>query len=81
VRVKTTCFLGNAKKVAEATWAKEAAKWDHLKMLRVIPVLGPLNKRIKAINTPSDIYVINRENVLWLIFCLNLRNKSLERFQ
>ena len=55
------------KKVAEATWAKEAAKWDHLKMLRVVPVLGPLNKRIKALNTPADIYVINRENVAWLV--------------
>lgn len=55
------------KKVAEATWAKEAAKWDHLKILRVISVLGPLNKRIKALNTPADIYVINRENVAWLV--------------
>lgn len=55
------------KKVAEATWAKEAAKWDHLKMLRIIPVLGHLTKRIKALNTPADIYVINRENVQWLV--------------
>jgi SNF2 family DNA or RNA helicase len=55
------------KKVAEATWSKEAAKWDHLKMLRVIPVLGPLNKRVKALNTPADLYVINRENVPWLV--------------
>jgi SNF2 family DNA or RNA helicase len=55
------------KKVAEATWAKEAAKWDHLKLLRVMTVLGPLNKRIKALNTPADIYVINRENVSWLV--------------
>ena len=55
------------KKVAEATWAKEAAKWDHLRMLRVIPVLGPLTKRIKALNTPADIYVINRENVPWIV--------------
>lgn len=55
------------KKVAEATWAKEAQKWDHLKMLRVIAVLGTLNKRIKALNTPADIYVINRENVPWLV--------------
>jgi SNF2 family DNA or RNA helicase len=55
------------KKVAEATWGKEAAKWDHLKMLRVIPVLGSLTKRIKALNTSADIYVINRENVPWLV--------------
>lgn len=55
------------KKVAEATWSKEAAKWDHLKMLRVISVLGPQAKRIRALNTPADIYVINRENVQWLV--------------
>ena len=55
------------KKVAEATWSKEAAKWDHLKHLRVVPVLGTAAKRIKALNTPADIYVINRENVLWLV--------------
>jgi SNF2 family DNA or RNA helicase len=55
------------KKVAETTWTKEAAKWDHLKMLRVIPVLGALTKRVRALNTPADIYVINRENVPWLV--------------
>jgi len=55
------------KKVAEATWSKEAAKWDHLKLLRVIPVLGTLKQRIRALNTPADVYVINRENVQWLV--------------
>lgn len=55
------------KKVAEATWSKEAAKWDHLKLLRVVPVLGSVQKRIRALNTPADIYVINRENVPWLV--------------
>lgn len=55
------------KKVAEATWSKEAAKWDHLRMLRIVPVLGAKIKRIRALNTPSDIYVINRENVPWLV--------------
>jgi len=55
------------KKVAEATWAKEAAKWDHLQKLRVVPVLGSLTKRVRALNTPADIWVINRENVVWLV--------------
>ena len=55
------------KKVAEATWAKEAAKWDHLSKLRVVSVLGTLTKRVRALNTPADIYVINRENVQWLV--------------
>lgn len=55
------------KKVAESTWAKETAKWDHLKLLRVISVLGSQAKRIRALNTPADVYVINRENVSWLV--------------
>lgn len=55
------------KKVAEGTWTKEAAKWDHTKMLRVSPVLGSRIKRIRALNTPADIYIINRENVVWLV--------------
>lgn len=55
------------KKVAESTWGKEAAKWDHLQLLRISIVLGSQTKRIKALNTPADIYVINRENVQWLV--------------
>lgn len=55
------------KKVAEGTWSKEASKWDHLKHLRISTVLGPSTKRIKALNTPADVYVINRENIPWLV--------------
>lgn len=55
------------KKVAEGTWSKEAAKWDHTRMLRVSPVLGSQAKRIKALNTPADLYIVNRENVVWLV--------------
>ncbi|GIN37812.1 DEAD/DEAH box helicase [Heyndrickxia oleronia] len=55
------------KKVAESTWAKEKDKWDHLQLLRISTVLGSQAKRIKALNTPADIYVINRENIPWLV--------------
>ncbi len=55
------------KKVAEGTWTREKEKWDHTRLLRVSPVLGSLAKRIRALNTPADIYVINRENVCWLV--------------
>ena len=55
------------KKVAEGTWSKEAGKWDHLQHLRVVTVLGDKNKRIKAVNTPADVYVINRENIPWIV--------------
>ncbi|GHU94420.1 DEAD/DEAH box helicase [Clostridia bacterium] len=55
------------KKVAEATWSKEAAKWDHLQHLKCVTVLGSTAKRIRALNTPADVYIINRENVQWLV--------------
>lgn len=55
------------KKVAEGTWSKEASKWDHLQHLRVVPILGSAAKRVKALNTPADVYVINRENIPWLV--------------
>ncbi|RDW17031.1 DEAD/DEAH box helicase [Oceanobacillus arenosus] len=55
------------KKVAQGTWTNEAKKWDHLNLLRFSIVLGTQAKRIKALNTPADIYIINRENVVWLV--------------
>ncbi len=55
------------KKVAEATWQKEASKWDHLRHLRFASVLGSAAKRIQALHSPADIWVVNRENVPWLV--------------
>lgn len=55
------------KKVAEGTWSREKDKWQHTKMLRVSLILGSQAKRIRALNTPADIYIINRENVVWLV--------------
>lgn len=55
------------KKVAEATWQNEIAKWDDLRDLRVSTVLGSAAKRVKALHTPADIYIINRDNVVWLV--------------
>ena len=55
------------KKVAEATWQDEAAKWDHLSELRLSTVLGSAAQRKAALATPADIYIINRENVPWLV--------------
>ena len=55
------------KKVAEATWTTEARKWEHLKMLRIVPILGSIQQRLRALATPADVYVINRENTQWLV--------------
>ena len=54
-------------RVAEDTWIREASKWDHLKHLRISRVLGPAADRIQALKKNADIYVINRENVPWLV--------------
>ena len=55
------------KKVAEDTWQTEAQKWEHLKRLRVVGVLGTATQRADALATAADIYVINRENTQWLV--------------
>lgn len=54
-------------RVADDTWAREAEKWDHLQHLRISKVLGSASVRRKALKADADIYVINRENVEWLV--------------
>ena len=55
------------KRVAEDTWTRESEKWDHLRELRVVKVLGSSSNRRQALETNADVYVINRENVQWLV--------------
>ena len=55
------------KKVAESTWGTEAAKWDHLSGLRVVTVAGDARRRRAALATPADVYVIGRDNFVWLV--------------
>lgn len=54
-------------RVAEDTWAREIEKWDHLQHLRISKILGSASVRRKALKADADIYVINRENVEWLV--------------
>ena len=55
------------KRVAEDTWSRESRKWDHLQGLRISKILGDAGTRARAVQAEADIYVINRENVVWLI--------------
>lgn len=55
------------KKVAEATWTAEAEKWDHLKGLRVVKVLGTEKQRNVALAQKADVYVTGRDNFVWLM--------------
>ncbi len=54
-------------RVARDTWKTEAEKWDHLKGLRVAVAVGTEEERLKALRSTADIWVINRENVQWLV--------------
>lgn len=54
-------------RVAKTTWKDEIAKWDHLKDLKYSIVVGNEKERMDALKTKADIFIINRENVQWLV--------------
>ncbi|MBN3368713.1 DEAD/DEAH box helicase [Clostridium botulinum] len=54
-------------RVARNTWSAEIEKWDHLQMLQYSIAVGTEAERLAALRKKSDIYIINRENVQWLI--------------
>ena len=54
-------------RVAKTTWADEIRKWDHLQNLHYSVAVGMEQERIAALKTSADIYIINRENVQWLV--------------
>lgn len=54
-------------RVAQSTWKDEIEKWDHLNLLRYSIAVGDEKERIRALKQNSDIYIINRENVDWLV--------------
>ena len=54
-------------RVARFSWGAEIRKWDHLKNLRYSIVVGTEKERRTALQQKADIYIINRENLPWLI--------------
>ena len=65
------------KNVAQNVWAQECLKWDHTKDLRCSIILGTEKQRKAALEADADLYIINRENVVWLMEELH---GSLDRF-
>lgn len=61
------------KRVALTVWKQEAQKWDHLKHLKFSIIWGTATERVAALRHPADIYVINRENLAWLVTILQGR--------
>ena len=54
-------------RVARDTWTAEVDKWDHLQNLICSVAVGTESERKAALMRPADIYIINRENVQWLV--------------
>ena len=54
-------------RVAQATWPDEIGKWDHTRHMTFSRILGSRSQRTRAIRQEADIYLINRENVSWLV--------------
>lgn len=54
-------------RVANSVWAQEAKEWEHLKNLKFKICTGTESKRLSALHHDADVYVINRENVVWLV--------------
>ncbi len=54
-------------RVARDTWPSEVEKWDHLSAMDVSVIIGTAKERTAAINHNAMIYVVNRENVKWLV--------------
>ena len=55
------------KLVARDTWDAEILKWDHTRNLTWSKILGTQKQRLQALEQEADIYLINRENVAWLV--------------
>lgn len=54
-------------RVARDTWKEEIEKWDHLNAIRYSIAVGSERERLDALKRDADIYIINRENVEWLV--------------
>ena len=54
-------------RVAKVTWSDEIDKWDHLSHLTYSVAVGSEKERLSALKKKADLYMINRENLQWLI--------------
>ena len=54
-------------RVANSVWAQEARKWAHLRHLKVSVCTGSQKARMVALQADADVFVINRENIPWLV--------------
>lgn len=53
--------------VARDTWPDEAKKWDHLRHIDVMPIVGSEAERLAALKYDASVYTVNYENLPWLV--------------
>ena len=63
-------------RVVKTVWPEECESWEHASFLQMSVVVGSVKQREAALQTPADIYIINRENVKWLVDYLEKRHIS-----
>lgn len=54
-------------RVAKDTWPNEIKKWSHTQDITHSIITGTPAERKAALNHKADVYIINRENIPWLI--------------
>lgn len=61
------CLIVAPIRVAQASWPDEIRKWDHLSDLRFSVAVGTREERLAALKADAEVYIINRENLSWLV--------------
>ena len=61
------CLVIAPKNVAETVWGQECRKWDHLTGIRTALMAGTAEQRRRALHAEADLYIIGRDNLVWLM--------------
>lgn len=54
-------------RVARSTWPEEALKWNHLRHIDVMPIVGTEKERRQALKHDASVYTCNYDNMIWLV--------------
>lgn len=68
------------KRVVESVWEEEAKKWEHLNHLTFSKIIGTEKQRINALSIAANIYLISRDNIVWLYNYLGEHNNLHKSF-
>ena len=61
------CLVVAPKNVAETVWCQETQKWEHTKDICTSLIAGTAKQRLAALRADADLYVIGRDNLVWLM--------------